>query len=162
MSSCHNCTIAHLKKWPTRCQQGVNKVSTRCQICNHLPMKNMQVILSVFCLSSENNLRICVCICNLFFGGRDEVQKKNDILEKWRGGENKMWVLIRDQSPPPPMVLSICSQPLGRTLKCPSIFYLDTTKAQVPRMSTISQRRHMHSPLTDADLRRVRICVRQS
>ena len=51
----------------------------------------MQVILSVFCLSSENDLRICVCICNLFFfGGSDEVQKKNDILKKWRGGKQNV------------------------------------------------------------------------
>ena len=57
----------------------------------------MQVILSVFCLSSENNLRICVCICNLFFGGRDEVQKKM-IFWKNGGGGNKMWVLIIGQS----------------------------------------------------------------
>ena len=68
----------------------------------------MQVILSVFCLSSENNLRICVCICNLFFGGRDEVQKKM-IFWKNGGGGNKMWVLIIEQSLRPTDTLRECN-----------------------------------------------------
>ena len=49
----------------------------------------MQVILSVFCLSSENYLCICVCICNLFLEGGTKSKKKIDILEKWRGGKKK-------------------------------------------------------------------------
>ena len=73
-------------------QQGVNKVSTRCQQGVKFVIsargKKCEVILSVFCLSSENNLRICVCTCNLFLEGGTR-SKKNDILEKWRGGKTK-------------------------------------------------------------------------
>ena len=69
----------------------------------------MQVILSVFCLSSENNLRICVCICNLFLEGGTRSKKKIDILEKWRGGKNKMGVLIIGQSLRPTDTLRECN-----------------------------------------------------
>ena len=68
----------------------------------------MQVILSVFCLSSENNLRICVCICNLFLEGGTR-SKKNDILENGGGGGNKMWVLIIEQSLRPTDTLRECN-----------------------------------------------------
>ena len=99
LQKCHVVTIAHCtfghshiwKKWPTRCQQGVNRVSTRCQQGVKFVIsargKKCEVILSVFCLSSENHLRICVCICNLFLEGGTRSKKKIDILEKWRGGE---------------------------------------------------------------------------
>ena len=135
MSCCHNCTLhirtfAHLEemtnKVSTRCQQGVNKVSTRCKICNQRPREKCEVILSVFCLSSENNLRICVCICNLFLEGGTRSKKKIDILEKWKngkwkmekwkiekwkngGGGNKMGVLIIGQSLRPTDTLRECN-----------------------------------------------------
>ena len=99
LSQLYNCTFEKM----------TNKVSSRCQICNHLPRKKMQVILSVFCLSSENNLRICVCICNLFFWREGRGPKKNDILEKWRGGGNKMGVLIIGQSLRPTDTLRECN-----------------------------------------------------
>ena len=100
MSSCHNCTIAHLKKWPTRCQQGVNKVSTRCQICNQRPREKCEVILSVFCLSSENNLRICVCICNLFLEGGTRSKKKLIFWKNGGGGKTKCGFNKRSITPP--------------------------------------------------------------
>ena len=59
------------------CQQGVTKLSARCyklsarcKICNHLSMKNMQVIFSVF-------VCICVCFCNFLDGG---TRSKKNIL----------------------------------------------------------------------------------
>ena len=57
------------------CQQGVTKLSARCyklsarcKICNHLSMKNMQVIFSVF-------VCICVCFCNFLDGGTRSKKK---------------------------------------------------------------------------------------
>ena len=98
LSQLYNCTFEKM----------TNKVSTRCQICNHLPMKNMQVILSVFCLSSENNLRICVCICNLFLEGGTR-SKKKWYFGKMEGGGNKMGVLIIGQSLRPTDTLRECN-----------------------------------------------------
>ena len=64
LEECQNVKLLHLYN----CQQGVNQLSTRCKICNHLSMKNMRVIFPVF---------VCICVCNCnFFGWRDEVQKK--------------------------------------------------------------------------------------
>ena len=62
--------------------------------------KKCEVILSVFCLSSENHLRICVCICNLFFGGRDEVQKKMIFWKNGGGGKTKCGFNKRSITPP--------------------------------------------------------------
>ena len=95
--------IAHLyirtfgkmtNKVSTRCQQGVNKVSTRCQICNQRPREKCEVILSVFCLSSEI-IFVFVFAFAICFWREGRSSKKIDILKKWRGGGkkgNKMWV----------------------------------------------------------------------
>ena len=40
LEECQNVKLLHLYN----CQQGVNQLSTRCKICNHLSMKNMRVI----------------------------------------------------------------------------------------------------------------------
>ena len=98
MSSCHNCTIAHLKKWPTRCQQGVNKVSTRCQICNHLPRKKCKSsYLSFVC--RQKIIFVFVFAFVICFWREGRGPKKNLIFWKNGGGEKKQNVgLIRDQS----------------------------------------------------------------
>ena len=85
--------FVHLKKWPTRCQQGVNKVSTRCQICNHLPMKNMQVILSVF-VCRQKIIFVFVFAFVIFW--REGRGPKKNILKNGGGGEPKYEVLIID------------------------------------------------------------------
>ena len=73
LEECQNVKLLHLYN----CQHGVNKLSARCyklsarcKICNHLSMKNMQVIFSVF-------VCICVCICNFLDGG---TRSKKNIL----------------------------------------------------------------------------------
>ena len=111
MSSCHNCTIAHLKKdqqgvskVSERCQQGVNKLSTRCQICNHLPMKNMQVILSVF-VCRQKIIFVFVFAFVIFW--REGRGPKKNILKKWRG-EPKCGFLIIEQSLHPTNTLREC------------------------------------------------------
>ena len=108
MSCCHNCTLhirtfAHLEKMTnkvsTRCQQGVNKVSTRCKICNQRPREKMRShLICLLFVVRKSSLYLCLYL-QFVFGGRDEVQKKIDILKKWRGGKKKQNVgLIRDQS----------------------------------------------------------------
>ena len=77
---CRKCHVKWaLQKNVMLSQQGVRFViSSRGKKC--------EVILSVFCLSSENYLCICVCICNLFLEGGTRSKKKFDILEKMEGG----------------------------------------------------------------------------
>ena len=98
MSSCHNCTIAHLKKWPTRCQQGVNKVSTRCQICNHLPRKICKSSYLSFVCRQKVIFVFVFAFVICFFGGRDEVQKKMIFWKNGGGGEQNVgfnnWAII--------------------------------------------------------------------
>ena len=112
LSSCHNRTIAHLKidqqgvsKVSERCQQGVNKLSIRCQICNHLPMKNMQVILSVF-VCRQKIIFVFVFAFVIFW--REGRGPKKNILKKWRG-EPKCGFLIIEQSLRPTNTLRECN-----------------------------------------------------
>ena len=113
LQKCHVVTIAHCtfghwhiwKKWPTRCQQGVNKVSTRCQICNHLPMKNMQVILSVFVCRQK--IIFVFVFAFVIFWREGRGPKKKKYFEKMEGG-TKMWVLIIEQSLRPTNTLREC------------------------------------------------------
>ena len=98
MSSCHNCTIAHLKKWPTRCQQGVNKVSTRCQICNHLPRKKCKSSYLSFVCRQKIIFVFVFAFVICFLEGGTRSKKKWYFGKMEGGGGNKMRVLIRDQS----------------------------------------------------------------
>ena len=116
---CQVVTIVQLHIWKNdqqgvskvseRCQQGVNKLSTRCQICNHLPMKNMQVILSVFVCRQKIIFVFVFAFVIFWMEGRGP--KKNilwnfmnlsilwilwNFLKNGGGGEPKYEVLIID------------------------------------------------------------------
>ena len=69
----------------TSCQQGVNKLSTRCQICNDLPMKNMQVILSVF-VCRQKIIFVFVFAFVIFW--REGRGPKKNILKNGGGDQN--------------------------------------------------------------------------
>ena len=97
LQKCHvvtiaHCTFVHSHIWKND-QQGVNKVSTRCQQGVKFVIssrgKKCEVILSVFCLSSENHLRICVCICNLFLEGGTRSKKKLIFWKNGGGGKKR-------------------------------------------------------------------------
>ena len=97
MSSCYNCTIAHLKKWPTGCQQGVNKVSARCQQAVIISRwKNMQVILSVF-VCRQKIIFVFVFAFVIFLEGGTR-SKKKIFWKMGEGGEPKYGFLIIEQS----------------------------------------------------------------
>ena len=112
---CQVVTIVQLHIWKNdqqgvskvseRCQQGVNKLSTRCQICNHLPMKNMQVILSVF-VCRQKIIFVFVFAFVIFW--REGRGPKKNILKKWRG-EPKCGFLIIEQSLRPTNTLRECN-----------------------------------------------------
>ena len=109
LSQLYNCTFENndqqgVSKVSTRCQQGVNKLSTRCQICNHLPMKNMQVILSVF-VCRQKIIFVFVFAFVIFW--REGRGPKKNILKKWRG-EPKCGFLIIEQSLHPTNTLREC------------------------------------------------------
>ena len=110
MSCCHNCTLhirilAHLEKMTnkvsTRCQQGVNKVSTRCKICNQRPREKCEVILSVFCLSSEI-IFVFVFAFAICFWREGRSSKKNWYFEKMEGGKKETKCGFNKRSITPP------------------------------------------------------------
>ena len=113
LQKCHVVTIAHCtfghshiwKKWPTRCQQGVNRVSTRCQQGVKFVIsargKKCEVILSVFCLSSEI-IFVFVFAFAICFWREGRSSKKIDILKKWRGGEKETKCGFNKRSITPP------------------------------------------------------------
>ena len=130
LSSCHNRTIAHLKidqqgvsKVSERCQQGVNKLSTRCQICNHLPRKKCKSSYLSFVCRQKIIFVFVFAFVICFLEGGTRSKKKFDILEKWKkwkmengkwkngkmeGGE-QMGVLIIGQSLRPTDTLRECN-----------------------------------------------------
>ena len=102
LSSCHNRTIAHLKID----QQGVSKVSERCQICNHLPRKKCKSsYLSFVC--RQKLIFVFVFAFVICFWREGRGPKKN-ILKKWRG-EPKYGFLIIEQSLRPTDTLRECN-----------------------------------------------------
>ena len=98
LSQLYNCTFEKM----------TNKVSSRCQICNHLPRKKCKSsYLSFVCRQKIIFVFVfAFVICFLEGGTRS---KKNDILENGRGGKNKMWVLIIEQSLRPTNTLRECN-----------------------------------------------------
>ena len=90
LSQLYNCTFEKM----------TNKVSSRCQICNHLPRKKCKSSYLSFVCRQKSSLSLCLHL-QFVFGGRDEVQKKIDILKKWRGEkETKCGFNKRSITPP--------------------------------------------------------------
>ena len=98
LSQLYNCTFEKM----------TNKVSSRCQICNHLPRKKCKSsYLSFVCRQKIIFVFVfAFVICFLEGGTRS---KKKMIFWKNGGGGNKMWVLIIGQSLRPTDTLRECN-----------------------------------------------------
>ena len=98
LSQLYNCTFEKM----------TNKVSTRCQICNHLPRKKCKSsYLSFVCRQKIIFVFVFAFVISFWREGRG--QKKMIFWKNGGGGGNKMGVLIIGQSLRPTDTLRECN-----------------------------------------------------